>query len=223
MARIVEAYGYKWYVPDAYKIYLAIGPHEDNIVRWWLSRGYIGGEFVDAGSHVGIYSIRLHRLFDAVYAFDPNPLNYQTLLKNVELNGISNIKVFNVALWDHVQALTLYQKSDKDAGQSVVGRPLASYHKAYEVEGRPLDSFNFRDVRLIKIDVEGSEFEVLEGLKRTLSNSSPSVIVEVTASQKEKVVNFMSALGYNYTIIYEDPSAAYMLFAHVKSLDKDYK
>ena len=49
----------------------------------------------------------------------------------------------------------------------------------FEVEVRTLDSFAFRDVCVIKVDVEGSEMEVLEGARETILRDRPPLIVEL--------------------------------------------
>ena len=200
MARIVEAHGYRWFVPEAYKIYLAIGPHENELVEWWLGKGFIGGEFVDAGAHVGLYSIRLHKLFDMVHAFDPHPLNYATLRKNIEINHIRNIKAYNVALWDREAKLKLWQMHSIDTGTSVIADKVDKpYHRMYVVDAKPLDSFGLEDVRLIKIDVEGNAGAVLRGAAETIKRCKPIIQADIHGErEKNEIESILGRLGYRH-------------------------
>jgi hypothetical protein len=67
----------------------------------------------------------------------------------------------------------------------------------------PLDLFKFNDVDFIKIDVEGSELEVLHGARETIKNNSPIILIELLNSHKNAehntimVTTFLEELGYS--------------------------
>ncbi|MCS7139609.1 MAG: FkbM family methyltransferase, partial [Candidatus Nezhaarchaeota archaeon] len=100
-------------------------------------------------------------------------------LKNIKLNGLKNVIALNIAAWNGECNLKLFigdvsghHSAKKDFGLGSI-----------TVKAMPLDDV-VRDLRvkrvdLIKIDVEGAELEVLEGLVRTLKEHHPKVIVEV--------------------------------------------
>jgi hypothetical protein len=86
----------------------------------------------------------------------------------------------------------------------------AQHSKAmrFEVEVRTLDSYAFRDVRIIKVDVEGSEMEVLEGGRETILRDRPPLIVELlTGAHADPVAvteTFCAAYGYAAWLVTKD-------------------
>ena len=67
----------------------------------------------------------------------------------------------------------------------------------FSVPQRTLDSFEFTNIDLIKIDVEGGELEVCLGGYNTIVKSNPVVMFENKRKENEKVVDFFTKLGYN--------------------------
>jgi len=76
---------------------------------------------------------------------------------------------------------------------------------AVEVPLRTLDSFDFKDVSFVKIDVEGSELEVLEGGRRTISRDRPHLLVELLAGTHDGPLGAIAwikdAFGYNASVV----------------------
>jgi FkbM family methyltransferase len=154
--------------------------------------------FVDVGAHIGKYTIWAARACKLVIAIEPMPLNYLVLLNNVKLNGYRNVIALNLATWDKVCKIPLYiappwlmahHSLKKDFGLGYV-----------EVHAKPLDiileELNVPRVDLIKIDVEGAEYETLKGSIKTLRRFSPKLIVEVGKSNASKVRQLLYELGY---------------------------
>ena len=83
------------------------------------------------------------------------------------------------------------------------------------VDAKPVDEILFQlNLRpdWIKIDVEGAEFEVLQGLKRTLTQGKPKLVVEIHKQNLEKVCHYMSVLGYLSREIYSEGNFKYLFF-----------
>ena len=65
-----------------------------------------------------------------------------------------------------------------------------------------LDDYNFNDIDLIKIDTQGSEYNILQGAKQTLINNNPILNIEIenkNEQQKiagEQIISFLNELGY---------------------------
>jgi len=66
--------------------------------------------------------------------------------------------------------------------------------------------------RWIKIDVEGAEYEVLEGCKNTLKSCSPKLIIEVQKNNLNKVIDFMNNFGYNYDTVFTGDTYIELIF-----------
>ncbi len=164
------------------------GIWEPHLTRWIQSRLRPGDVFVDVGANVGYFTLLASRLVGpggGVVAIEASPEIFDELRDNVARNDASNVRAVNVAVADRPGALTLYpgdaltttSRAWADlmhlaAGPTVPALPLSDILEDSEV-GR---------VRFIKIDVEGGEWPVVQGMLGLLDRVSPEVevMVEVT-------------------------------------------
>jgi FkbM family methyltransferase len=122
---------------------------------------------VDIGGHVGFMSRDMAKFFSKVHAFEPQGDNFRCLRKNTP----ENVRCYNVALGEGL-------------GKGKMESPKATNSGAWELKPgdevtiAALDAFNFLNVGLIKIDVQGYEMNVLKGAVKTLDRNSPVLIVE---------------------------------------------
>lgn len=128
--------------------------------------------FLDIGANVGFYTILAAKLCrqGSVHAFEIDPYLVTEIRRNVDLNGVNNVRVVCAAVWD-VNGKTLsfepHQESNKSTNmvqQFVSGTGINS-------TSLMIDSYckqNAIAPDLVKIDVEGAEFKVLQGMQDTL-------------------------------------------------------
>ena len=126
---------------------------------------------IDAGAHVGIFTRRM-RVFSEVLAFEPDPVNYACLVENTAM--FPNVKPIHAALgrtngWGCVQVD--YQPNS--GARSFV--PLNDG----EIRVFPIDLFLTSPVKLIKIDTQGAEHDILLGANMLLRRDKPVLIVEM--------------------------------------------
>lgn len=146
--------------------------HEPDLTKWITE--FPGQTFVDVGAHVGRYAVRCSQNFQQVYAFEPFAANREKLRRNCSLNGVENVAVFSQAAWSIKQKLELKVTNNGNASLTCVPDPNGS------VRGWPLSLLvPWRGVTLMKIDVEGGEFEALVGAHDILTVSQPTLIIEV--------------------------------------------
>jgi FkbM family methyltransferase len=145
-----------------------------------------GGTFVDVGANVGFISVRAARRLGRrgrVIAIEPHPVRFQYLQRNLRLNRVSDASAVACALGAIEAEASLY-----DVDPSLGPRPRdatllqATAGRAFKVRVRTLDSVladagSPADVRLVKIDVEGYEAEVLKGMSRTMEQR-PRIVFE---------------------------------------------
>ncbi|MEM0500508.1 MAG: FkbM family methyltransferase, partial [Candidatus Korarchaeota archaeon] len=116
-------------------------------------------------------------------------------IENIKLNNLNNVVALNIAAWKEEGILKLFI-GDMHGHHSVKRNFGLGY---VEVRAKALDEvidqLKVKKVNLIKIDVEGAELEVLEGLARTLEKYRPTVIVEVLGDPR-KVEEFANSKGY---------------------------
>lgn len=125
------------------------------------------GTIVDVGAHVGLYGLIAAAAMSGrgrVVAFEPAPRNYDLLARNIEANGFRNISAVQKAVSNKVGTLDFYEHPIRSELHSL--RPLrASQSPSRSVEVTSLDEFfGEEQVDLVKMDVEGAEGHVLEGM-----------------------------------------------------------
>jgi len=132
---------------------------------------------IDVGAHVGYYTLLAARLVGPtgkVYAFEPEPANYALLLKNIELNGYNNVEPVRKAASNRVDFSTLFLTA-LDNGRHSTYRHGLPESGSMIVEMTTIDAFLEAEgcprVDFIKMDVEGAELDVLQGMTRLIENS----------------------------------------------------
>lgn len=136
---------------------------------------------IDVGGNRGIYSYKLWKLGTQVEVFEPNP-SCHTIMKSWADNK-TNVRVHPIALSNRAGSTNLHIPVDDsgiehDASASI---EHANFKDSREqlVELKTLDSFGFENVVLIKIDVEGHEYNVIDGAATTIISSRPALLVEI--------------------------------------------
>lgn len=121
---------------------------------------------IDVGAHIGIWTDFMAERFKFVDAFEPVLENFSCLTQNVTAE---NVMLHPVAIGERNGRVSM-ERHDKNSGcwHTINGKG---------VEILPLDAFDFHDVDLLKIDVEGLEGAVLRGAQKTLE-SKPVVVIE---------------------------------------------
>lgn len=146
--------------------------------------------FVDVGANIGYYTCLFGKhLRDrgSVYAFEPDAANFELLRHNTQINWIDkkNIVLERCALSDRKGTATLYRNPIKPGNTSLI-EPSADEMKSqpvepYEVSTDTIDAY-FADkpaIDLMKIDVEGHEFPILQGARETIrSNPRLRLVLE---------------------------------------------
>ena len=132
---------------------------------------------IDIGAHVGYYSLLAARQAGPtgkVYAFEPEPENHRLLLGNIQRNGYINVTALRQAVSNRVGPTALFLTA-LDNGRHSAYRQGLPESGVIEVSATTLDVFldtvSRPRVGLVKVDVEGGEMDVLDGMGRLLQES----------------------------------------------------
>jgi len=154
------------------------------------------GAFIDVGANVGIWSRPLASIFKKVYAFEPVETNIECLNKNIE--ALDNIEVYDNALSDRNGHANLYMGNTSNCGNNKVTYECKMKKKHFGAEDlipvRTLDSYEFENVGLIKIDTQGHELPIIQGSVETLKKNKPTIIFEVN-KKKDVCCDILESLG----------------------------
>jgi FkbM family methyltransferase len=131
-----------------------------------------GDKYVDVGAHVGFHTLVARHFVGAtgqVLAVEPQPYNCQMLLANWRANGFENLALYVAAAGERNTTIALHQQVATDTSRlSICLEPVNDEARVFHVPLRRLegilDEQGVKHVRLLKIDVEGFEFEVVNGL-----------------------------------------------------------
>lgn len=154
------------------------GEHELSVLAQLAAPG---GTAVDIGANQGFFAYALSQVARRVEAFEPNPdyaqfarrmLGRRAHVHTLALSNAPGRAEFVVPVSQEGIVMHLGGNLKQQAAQ----HPRT---QRFEVEVRTLDSFALPDVRIIKVDVEGSELDVLEGARETIARHRPSLIVEL--------------------------------------------
>ncbi|MCZ2127913.1 MAG: FkbM family methyltransferase [Anaerolineales bacterium] len=167
----------------------------------WLASFQAGEVFYDIGANVGMFSLtaaKIHNQQVKVYAFEPSFSTFASLIKNIAANGFGEVVFpFSFALGAR-GGIHSFNYTDLTPGASVhtldsavnqTGQTFAPAFSqkviAYSLD-ELIEEHNFEAPTHVKIDVDGGEKEIVEGMKRLLAGSAvKSVMIEVTETQAD--------------------------------------
>lgn len=175
--------------------------NERALLRSLIKPGMI---VLDIGANIGIYSCFLSRLVGkggVVYAFEPDPINFSRLVKNTQ--GIKNIIPVHTAVGEKTGELNLYISDDMNVDHR--SYDSGDKRRCVKVPVVRLDDYFNKDqhIDFMKIDVQGYEYNILQGAKRTIDLSSNlKMIMEFwpyglkkAGTVPRKLLDLISSLG----------------------------
>ena len=136
---------------------------------------------IDIGGNRGVYTYSLWRLGARVDVFEPNPKCCDILISWADSK--SAVNVHSVALSSHQGFANLHIPIDSSGVEHDASASLEDSEfdrgRDESVSLKTLDSYRFKGVSLIKIDVEGHEYSVIYGAAETLTSERPALLVEI--------------------------------------------
>ena len=174
-----------------------------------LLQGKQHGVFLDVGANIGAHSLFMSKYAGSIHSFEPYELVRSSLETNVSNNAINNITIHPYALGNRSEEILYYAPTGFNMGtgsfvESHDAANNAAFMKLKVVKGDDYLAANgIEHINLIKIDVEGFEKSVLEGLKDSLKRFRPIVFMEYSELTKNTIgtfEGFMELFPENYTI-----------------------
>ncbi len=181
------------------------GVWEPSITQWAAESLRPGDCFVDVGANIGYYSLLASSLVGAggkVVSIEADPAIYTLLRRNVEQNGAENIRTISAAVAAERGTLRLFHGPDDNIGTTSTVRQNSA-DQGVEVTAAPLHELLQADeialARIIKIDVEGGELPVLQGLMPMLDRlrEDAEILVETAPTSAEAILALMRSRGFS--------------------------
>ena len=172
---------------------------------------------IEAGTLNGVFTLFFAQRSQngKVIAFEPNIVSYNLLLKNLKRNSLTNVIAFNKGLSNNVGHL-YYVSSKYTRGKGTFKKNkqgIIKENRTKQIQGeintttidKCIEDNNLKDVYFVKIDTEGFEPYIIEGMSNCLSKHKPIIYFEihgVTEHEKQQDIYriFKFLLNYNYNM-----------------------
>jgi FkbM family methyltransferase len=193
------------------------------------------GIVLDIGANLGTFCVPLAKKVSkhTYHAFEPQRIIHYQLCANTFINGLDNVHCHNFGLSDKEERLMLTMPdyaSEGNIGAFSIDKEVRDNEYECTTEGRKepmvvftLDSGAHKNVRLIKIDVEGHELEVIKGgIKTIKANNYPPIIFEAWTwkpwyqEKRKSLLDYLKGHGYEIQQLGENNLAQ-----HPKYKDKN--
>ena len=156
---------------------------------------------VDIGGNLGFWSRDFCEQFDNVIIFEPESSNIECLKENLKMH--SNFTLHEVGLGSKEEIREFYTSLTTSGGHSFYRDQIFENEvNKIMLPIKKLDDYNLTNVDLIKIDTQGSEYDILLGGKQTLINNDAVLNVEIEHKNEghkrrdKEIMDFLSSVGY---------------------------
>lgn len=197
--------------------------YEPEIAKTFAKFVEPGDCVIDIGAHVGYYTLLGASLVGKegkVLAFEPDIANCEAITQNLELNELQNVKLFQLALDAEIREAKFFVNHDNDGGHALWDVSLHSANQrtrhnklVRQLKTSTLDEVladkGLSKIKLIKLDAEGAEYNILQGGLETLkSYEVPYVICEINqfglkqmGGEMKSLLTWMQDLGYHIYLL----------------------
>lgn len=184
--------------------------YEEQSISVWKELCKSSNSILDIGANFGLYGLiaqKINNESDVIY-FEPLKRNVDRIKNNLKINNLV-AKIEKIAISNFNGLATFYDMASEENTIGSFSREFVEAHSHHKeiilikVNVLTLDSYfdqnDLSNLDLLKIDVEGAEFEVLEGSQKTLIKYKPDILVEITSEENsKKIQNLINYLNLEY-------------------------
>ena len=182
--------------------------YEKKTLEIWSKLSAIEGIVLDIGAHTGIYSLAANNSIKKgqILSFEPHFLNFARLNLNLRGNGFSTRTMFmnTVGKENQIQPFSVMNNIDYLTSGGKIGNIKNQF--TTQIQTIAIDSFLDKtarnNVKLIKIDVEGNEYQCLQGMIETIKSSKPIIFFEcISEKNNREIETVLKSHDYSFFII----------------------
>jgi FkbM family methyltransferase len=190
--------------------YFMLGSHLEADAQVQFAQIIRPGEIVyDVGGHAGYMSLLFSSLVGPngrVFTFEPSPVNYPRLRRNIEANHKANVVLTNAAVSDQDGVAGFREggtmshivTGNATQGDAIINVRTIRLDDFVYGESHPVPDF-------LKLDIEGHAGAALGGMKRILSERHPKMFVELhDESEERQATEILGANGYKFEVLERD-------------------
>lgn len=185
--------------PQTTKLLLHFSRGAKNVI---IAGAYFGDQAIPVANNI--------RDTGVCHTFEPNKSNSDLIVENATLNGLKNVLINDLALWNKSGEKLVFEGEDALASTVEANANTKNVLHTITIDDY-MSQQNVGEVNLLMIDVEGSEIKVLEGAKKMLQQHKPVVVFETHSLyndwskglENSDSVKFMTDLGYTVYAVRE--------------------
>lgn len=190
--------------------WLGLDGYEKCSLEVWSKLSVKSKMVMDIGANFGLFGLVSKALSPQsdIILFEPLERNVKRVKKNFETNNFE-VKVETAAVGDRVGDVTFFDMKSNENTIGSIDENFVKSHKHHKeivpikVPMMTIDSLMYDEVDLMKIDVEGADFEAVKGAFNTISKCKPNILIEITNQQSAiNVIDLLTKLDFKY-FIYE--------------------
>lgn len=157
---------------------------------------------VDVGANIGAFTIFAAQQAKKVFAFEPEPENFRLLCANIELNGFKNVTPLRMAIAKKTGKQDFYIAEKQHSGSHSFF--LHQYEKEIKVKTLSVEDLieqeSLAKIDFLKLDCEGSEIEIIEGLSLETAQNIEQIALEfhqINDYTAEDMLRKLTMLGFD--------------------------
>ncbi len=157
---------------------------------------------LELGAYIGYYAIGISELLSdqgKIIAVEASPDNFKILNKNISENKINNIIPLHKAIWNKKTELDFYLTENQ---KNSVNKYIVGDNESIKVSADTVDNIvkdlNLTKIDFVRIQLNGVEYEALQGMSNVLINKKPKLLIAVPYINDEIIKKFLESHGYTY-------------------------
>jgi len=152
---------------------------------------------IDIGAHIGLFSLLVSKSCPngKIFSYEPIKKNFNLLINNLESNKLKNVFPFNLAVSKESSKIKLFLDSD-DSAHSLFGKNN-EFETVQSISlDKIFDTNNIDSCKILKLDCEGAEYEIIESLPKQYFTRIENIIMEYhfADSEPELVKNLIQKI-----------------------------
>jgi FkbM family methyltransferase len=175
-------------------------PYLEKVISMFLKENSI---FLDIGAYIGFHSlsVAIERPDVTCISFEPHPQIYKQLLRNIEINHLKNVMIYNLGVGDCSKEIDFYMQTEQNYNRAlsaidyntVIGECLKKTIKIVALDDFLKDDFK-KKVSVVKIDTQGYEYQVLQGALKVIEKYQPIIIFEYHPNSNHNLDQILTLL-----------------------------
>lgn len=175
---------------------------------------------LDCGANIGMFSVHASQLVGPggkVYAFEPGPEEVDSVKKNLQLNNITNVDICAKGIWNEVTTKKFL--IENSWANRITDKEINS-ENLITIKTIDIDSFivenSIKKINFIKMDIEGAEYQALEGAREVLRTQKPKLALSLYHNTDDyiKLPKLINDINPDYRLYIKNNHGTLMLYGY---------